>query len=81
MSVIDLPHNAVASAFTCPADGSYVGFPDEVLGRCRYFEILGKGGALEAVFRALLANQERSINLGALERELTETQFRTFAAL
>jgi len=48
MSVIDLPHNAVASAFTCPADGSYVGFPDEVLGRWRYFEILGKGGALEA---------------------------------
>jgi hypothetical protein len=81
MNNIKLPKNAVAYAFTCPADGSYVGFLDERLGRWRYFQILGKGNALEPVFRAGLINEERSVRLGRLECELGEGQFRRFAPI
>jgi len=81
LNIIDLPPNAIARAFTCPADGSYVGFLDERLGRWRYFEILGKGSAMEPINRAHLVNGERYIRLSPRELELNEDQFITFAAL
>lgn len=81
MSVIELPAMAVVYAFTCPANGSYIGFRDEKLGRWRYFEIMGRGDALEPLNRALSANEERHIRIGRLERELEEGQFGIFARL